>query len=88
MYSCLSCLKNDIVTGELREIPLCSSVSFVMRLYEMLVSKNYWKSQEFNSVVECCLAMCENLDLTLKTEASAKSAYVLPMPAVMASLAL
>lgn len=54
----------------------------------MLVSKNCWKSQEFNSVVECCLAMCENLDLTLKTEASAKSAYVLLMPAVMASLAL
>lgn len=88
MYSCLSCLKNDIVTEELREIPLCSSVSFVTRLYEMLVSKNCWKSQEFNSVVECCLAMCENLGLTLKTEASAKSASVLPMPTVMANLAL
>lgn len=50
--------------------------------------KNCWKSQEFNSVVECCLAMCENLGLTLKTEASAKSAYVLPMPTVMANLAL
>lgn len=54
----------------------------------MLISKNCWKSQEFNSVVECFLAMCENLNLTLKTEASAKSAYVLPMPTVMASLTL
>lgn len=44
VYSCLSCLKNDNATGELREIPLFSSVSFVTRLYEMLDSKNCWES--------------------------------------------
>lgn len=44
VYSCLSCLKNDSATGELREIPLFSRVSFVTILYEMLDSKNCWES--------------------------------------------